>query len=137
VALGIELVTVITLALWTISTVIGLNGALVREGADRGVFVIIMALAVFGIRAWDRYQGWDKRIDKPTMESLRAAEHRFYSVTGGRPRTIRRDHVLRPNQRDPSRRNWSGPEMWLPQVRDEFRHLVPVMGGSGPGRCRC
>jgi hypothetical protein len=95
VVLGIQAATVVALMLWIASAVSGLGEKLVVLGADRGVFVILLALALFGVQAWDRYHGWDRKLDRPTMDALRTVERRFYAAIGGRPPLVRRDHGLR------------------------------------------
>jgi hypothetical protein len=95
VVLGIQAATVLALMLSIVSVVRRLGQTLVVLGADRGVFAIILALAFFGIQLSDRYHGWDRKLDRPTMERLRGAERRFYATIGGRPPFVRRDHGLR------------------------------------------
>jgi hypothetical protein len=95
VVLGIQTATVLGLMLWIVSAVSHLGQTVLILGADRGVFIICLALMVFCIQAWDRYHSWDKKIDRPTMDALRTAERTFYTATGGRSPLVRRDHGLR------------------------------------------
>jgi hypothetical protein len=92
---GVQAATVVALVLWIVSVVSGIGQTLVVLGADRGVFVILLALGCFGVQLSDRYHGWDRKLDRPTMVRLRDAERRFYAAISGRPPLVRRDHGLR------------------------------------------
>jgi len=94
-ALGIEVTLVLGLGLSILSDVEGLGESLVNEGADRGVLVLLFALIALTIQVMDRLALWDRRLDRPTQQGLRAAERKFYAVIGGHPPLVRRDQLVR------------------------------------------